>query len=161
MSVPCLLEVIFAPIAVTTRLAASTVPVLSVATPWHSMGAAARVSCLHCNTRLAMSASYFRGCFENTFFHFLFFCSQILMNAWQERTHAQRIRAALMYREDSDACPSSVQTTTGALEKREYLDCVSFVNTWMSRTHIHEQKRLWLYRLCWELICMMYENERT
>lgn len=49
MSVPCPLEVIFAPIAVTTPLAASTVPVQSMATPWHPMGAAARVSCPNCN----------------------------------------------------------------------------------------------------------------
>lgn len=47
----------------------------------------------------------------------------MLTNAWREHTRAPRTRAALTYREDSDASLSSVQTTTGALEKREYLDC--------------------------------------
>lgn len=44
MSVPCRLGVIFALIAVSTPRAASTAPVRSAATPWHPMGAAARVN---------------------------------------------------------------------------------------------------------------------
>lgn len=53
---------------------------------------------------------------------------QMLMNAWQEHTHAQRIKAALTYKEDSGACPSNAQTTTGASERRECLDRASFAH---------------------------------
>ena len=49
------------------------------------------------------------------------------MNVRQQHTRAHRIRAALTYREDSDACPSSVQATTDALERREYLHRVHVV----------------------------------
>ena len=123
MSVPCPLEVTFAPIAVTTHLAASTVPVQSMDTPWLPTDEAARVCCpytdgAHCGCRLV-------SIYRNVFKSLLVFCTQILMNVWQERTHAQRIRAALISREDSDACPSTARTTTGVLETREYLNCVS------------------------------------
>lgn len=63
--------------------------------------------------------------FSGTFKFLFVFCTQILMNVWQEHTHARRIRAALISREDSDACPSTARTTTGVLERREYLNCVS------------------------------------
>lgn len=84
MSVPCPLEVIFAPIAVTTHLVASTVPVPSAATPWHQMVAAARVSCPYCNItrdgfRLKFDTSYL--CEHNDIFPLCVFLYQILMNA--------------------------------------------------------------------------------
>lgn len=53
---------------------------------------------------------------------------QMLMNAWQEHTHAQRIKAALTYKEDSGACPSNAQTTTAVSERREWLDRASFAH---------------------------------
>lgn len=77
MSVPCPLEVTFALIAVTTRPAASTVPVPSRATPWRSTGAAVRVSSLYgnvrrdgCSLKLCQfeCKSHFCECLRNTLF---------------------------------------------------------------------------------------------
>lgn len=64
------------------------------------------------------------------------FVFQILMNVWQEAIRAQRIKAASMYREDSDACLSSVRTITDGSERREYLN---WCRLFAEQGHVYEQ----------------------
>lgn len=99
MNAPFPLEAIFVPIAATTPREASTAPVLSTATPWQEMGAAARVICYYRNTvPISCKIFYFIfftslqiifvNAFQNAFF--LPFCQSRYWRMCNGKTHVQR-----------------------------------------------------------------------